>query len=59
MTPEEVKAKLGNSRNLAELRAKLSKVNDCSSKVKEFYEKQIQLRKFDTLDIAIPVRYCF
>ena len=57
MTSDEIKAKLGTNRNLAELRAKLSKVNDCSSKVKEFYEKQVQLKKFDTLDITVHVRY--
>uniref|UniRef100_A0A0P4XPS2 DNA replication factor Cdt1 n=1 Tax=Daphnia magna TaxID=35525 RepID=A0A0P4XPS2_9CRUS len=57
LTPEEVKSRLGTSKNLAELRAKLSKVNDCSAKVKEFYESKVQLKKFANLEfnLAVPV----
>ncbi|XP_057373427.1 DNA replication factor Cdt1-like isoform X2 [Daphnia carinata] len=57
LTPEEVKSRLGTSKNLAELRAKLSKVNDCSAKVKEFYESKVQLKKFSNLEfnLAVPV----
>lgn len=59
MTPEEIKARLGSSKNLAELRAKLSKVTNCDVKVKEFYQNQVQLKKFSSLefDIDVPVRY--
>ena len=58
MTSEEIKARLGSSKNLAELRAKLSKVTDCNEKVKEFYQKQVQLQKFSSLElnIDVPVR---
>jgi len=55
MTSEEIKARLGSSKNLAELRAKLSKVTDCNEKVKEFYQKQVQLQKFSSLELNIDV----
>ena len=59
LTPEQIKARLGKNKNLAELQAKLSKVNNCSAKVKEFYANQVQLKKFDTVEfnLNIPVRY--
>lgn len=61
LTPEQIKARLGKNKNLAELQAKLSKVNNCSAKVKEFYANQVQLKKFDTVEfnLNIPVRYGF
>ncbi|XP_046652810.1 DNA replication factor Cdt1-like isoform X2 [Daphnia pulicaria] len=57
LTSEEVKARLGNSKNLAELRAKLSKVNNCSETVKEFYESKVHLKKFSNLEfnLSVPV----
>ena len=61
LTSEEVKSRLGNSKNLAELRAKLSKVNDWSAKVKEFYESKVHLKKFSNLEfnLSVPVRYSY
>lgn len=58
MTAEEVKSRLGKNKNLAELQAKLKKVNNCSAQVKEFYNKQIQLQKFSSLEfnVQVPVR---
>ena len=57
LTSEEVKSRLGKSKNLSELQAKLRKVTDCSAKVKEF-QNQMQLKKFGTLElnIEVPVR---
>ena len=59
MTPEEIKSKLGKNKNLAELQAKLAKVNNCSGKVKEFYQNQVQLKKFSSIEfnLQVPVRY--
>ena len=59
MSAEEIKSRLGSSKNLAELRAKLSKVTNCDEKVKEFYQSQVQLKKFSSLEfnLDVPVRY--
>ena len=48
---------MGKSKNLSELQAKLRKVTDCSTKVKEF-QNQVQLKKFSSLEfnLEIPTR---
>ena len=59
MSSEEIKLRLGSNKNLAELRAKLSKVTNCNEKVKEFYQNQVQLKKFSSIEfnLEVPVRY--
>ena len=58
LSAEEVKTRLGKNKNLAELQAKLSKVNNCSAQVKEFYANQVQLKKFSSVEfnLDIPIR---
>ncbi|XP_015522438.2 DNA replication factor Cdt1 [Neodiprion lecontei] len=51
----EIKNRINRSSRLAELKASIAKINKCAAKLGEIQAKKPQIRKFENIEVEVPV----